>query len=451
MEKRMDSVKATWQDVVKIALPAVMESFFVAVAGIIDMIMVSSLGEYGVAAVGLTNQPKFFFFTVYFGISVAVSALVARRKGQSDQMSANETLVTALAISIAFCVVLSSTAILFAEPILIIAGSNSDTHVASTIYFRIIMGGMFFTVVSMVINAAQRGSGNTKIAFTTNFVSTIVNVCGNFLLITGRFGFPRLGIAGAALATVCGTSVAFVMSLISLFRKVSFVQVAFIIKNKIHASAKSAKSIFNLAINIVLENLAMRAGFVATAFMAARLGTFAFTTHQIGMNILSLGFAFADGMQVAAVALTGQALGSGNPDLAKRLGSLCQRIGFIISVVLAVFLFFAGKAIFMMHSNNDEIIKNGEMISRFIMVIVLAQISQIIFGGCLRAAGDVRYTLLASIVSVTIIRTVVTLLLTGYFKLGLVGIWCGILSDQVSRFIFMSTRYKQGKWVHIKI
>ena len=85
------------------------------------------------------------------------------------------------------------------------------------------------------------------------------------------------------------------------------------------------------------------------------------------------------------------------------------------------------------------------------MVIVLAQISQIIFGGCLRAAGDVRYTLLASIVSVTIIRTVVTLLLTGYFKLGLVGIWCGILSDQVSRFIFMSTRYKQGKWVHIKI
>ena len=128
----MDSVKATWQDVVKIALPAVMESFFVAVAGIIDMIMVSSLGEYGVAAVGLTNQPKFFFFTVYFGISVAVSALVARRKGQSDQMSANETLVTALAISIAFCVVLSSTAILFAEPILRIAGSNSDTHVAST-------------------------------------------------------------------------------------------------------------------------------------------------------------------------------------------------------------------------------------------------------------------------------------------------------------------------------
>lgn len=241
------------------------------------------------------------------------------------------------------------------------------------------------------------------------------------------------------------------MSLLSLFRKISFVHLPFIVKNKIHASWKTVKSIFNLAVSIILENLAMRVGFVATAFMAARLGTVLFAAHQIGMNILSLGFAFADGMQVAAVALTGQALGAGDKERAKHLGSICQRIGFIISIGLTIFLFFAGEWIFRLHSQNPEIIKNGTMISRFIMVIVLAQISQIIFGGCLRAAGDVKYTLFVSIISVMIIRTAVTFLLTGYFQLGLIGIWCGVLSDQASRLLFMSVRYKQGKWVHINI
>lgn len=447
----MDNLKGTWQEAIKVALPAVLESLFIALAGIIDTIMVSELGEYAVAAIGLTNQPKFFFMTVYFGIAVAVSALVARRKGQNDRISANETLVTALAVSLVFCVVLSLVAVFCAEPILHVAGSNADTHDASTLYFRIIMGGMFFNVVSIIINAAQRGSGNTKIAFTTNLVSTLVNICGNYLLITGKFGFPRLEIAGAALATVLGTAAAFVMSLLSLFRKISFVHLPFIVKNKIHASWKTVKSIFNLAVSIILENLAMRVGFVATAFMAARLGTVLFAAHQIGMNILSLGFAFADGMQVAAVALTGQALGAGDKERAKHLGSICQRIGFIISIGLTIFLFFAGEWIFRLHSQNPEIIKNGTMISRFIMVIVLAQISQIIFGGCLRAAGDVKYTLFVSIISVMIIRTAVTFLLTGYFQLGLIGIWCGVLSDQASRLLFMSVRYKQGKWVHINI
>ena len=93
----------------------------------------------------------------------------------------------------------------------------------------------------------------------------------------------------------------------------------------------------------------------------------------------------------------------------------------------------------------------GVTISRWIMVVVLLQISQIIYTGCLRAAGDVRYTLRAALISVTGIRTVVTAVLVLVFHMGLTGVWLGILSDQLSRFIFMSTRFRQGKWVNLKI
>ena len=93
----------------------------------------------------------------------------------------------------------------------------------------------------------------------------------------------------------------------------------------------------------------------------------------------------------------------------------------------------------------------GVMICRFITVILLFQISQIIYGGCLRGAGDVKYTLFASLVSVTLIRSIVTWGLTSVFSLGLVGIWIGILSDQVSRFLFLSHRFRKGEWTNLQI
>ena len=113
-----------------------------------------------------------------------------------------------------------------------------------------------------------------------------------------------------------------------------------------------------------------------------------------------------------------------------------------------------GKHIFKLFFDANaepEIIEYGLLITRFITVIVILQISQIIYGGCLRAGGDVKYTLMASIVSVSIIRTVVTYVLVNGFHLGLTGIWIGILSDQFSRFVMMSLRFKTGKWVNIKI
>ena len=91
------------------------------------------------------------------------------------------------------------------------------------------------------------------------------------------------------------------------------------------------------------------------------------------------------------------------------------------------------------------------MISTISTPVVFFQISQIIFGGCLRAGGDVRFTLLASLTSCTVIRTAVTLLTVPVLNMGLLGIWLGVLSDQFSRLILMSLRFRQGKWVNMRV
>ena len=433
------------------AWPAMMESFFVTLAGMIDTMMVAELGSYAVSAVGLTAQPKFIGLTLFIGISVAVSALVARRKGEERPEDAHEIVWTSLLMTVLLCAVVSLVFVLFAPQMMQLAGSNADTHEAAVEYFRIIMGGIFFNVITMVINAAQRGSGNTRISMTTNLTSSIVNVIFNYLLIGGHLGFPAWGIRGAAIATVLGSVVAAVMAFLSLFRRRSYVRFSAMRRLGLRMKKDCVRAIWRLAGTTSLENIAMRVGFLATALIAARLGTEEFAAHNVGMNVLGLGFSFADGMQVAAIALAGEALGTGKKETARNYGTICQRIGFAISVVLALLLFFGGRWFYSLYFKEEHIIEMGVAISRWIMVTVLLQISQIIYTGCLRAAGDVRYTLRAALISVTGIRTVVTLVLVLVFHMGLTGVWLGILSDQLSRFTLMRIRFKQGKWVNLKI
>ena len=449
--ERQDEKRIMTRKAISVAWPAMAESFFVTVAGMIDTMMVSALGTYAVAAVGLTNQPKFIGLTLFFGINIAVSALVARRKGEQRRDSANMILTTALLLSALLCAVISVLFVVFTPQIMQLAGSNADTHEAAVEYFRIIMGGMFFSVLTMVINAAQRGSGNTRLSMTTNLTSSIVNVIFNYLLIEGHLGFPAWGIRGAAVATVLGTVVSAGMAIFSLFRPHSYVRIPEMIRSGIRMTKESVKSIWKIAYNSSLENIAMRVGFLATAVMAARLGTDEFAAHNVGMSILGLGFSFADGMQVAAVALSGEALGAGLKEDAKKYCSICQRIGSFISVVLPVLLLVGGRWFCRLYFDEEAVLDMGVLICRYITVIVLLQISQIIYTGCLRAAGDVKYTLAAALLSVTVIRTAVTVLLVLVFNLGLHGIWIGVLSDQLSRFTLMRRRFRQGKWVDIKI
>lgn len=439
------------KETVNIAWPAVIESFFTAFVGLVDSYMVSGLGSNAVAAVGLTTQPKFMGLSMFFAINVSLSALVARRKGEQRKDDANRILVSGLFFILLAALVISTSLVFFASDIIRFCGSNSDTHDAATLYFKIIMGGMIFNCIQMGINSAQRGAGNTKITMRTNLTSNTVNIIFNYLLIGGKLGFPALGVKGAALATVLGTVVASIMSVMSLFEKDCFVSLPYIFKNKILPKIESFKSLIKVGYSVFFEQLLMRVGFMATAIMAANLGTAQMAAHQVGMNIMGLSFSFGDGLQATAVALIGRSLGQRDEELAKEYGRTCRMLGLIISFFLACFYFFGGHALMSAFFEEPEIVKIGVDITRIIIIVVIFQVSQVIYMGCLRGAGDTGYTALASIISVTVIRTAFSYLFGYALGIGINGVWMGILADQMSRFIFGSVRFKQGKWTKIKI
>lgn len=433
------------------AVPAMIESFFIAFAGLVDSLMVSSLGANAVAAVGLTAQPKFMGLSVFIALNVSISALVARRFGENDKKSANSVLYTSLAVIVFLSVILGVGLCIFAPAIMTFCGSTPETHDSAVLYYRIIMGGMIFNCVQMGINSAQRGVGNTRITMRTNITSNTINIIFNFFLINGHCGFPALGIMGAALATVLGTVVSCIMSIISIMKPSGFVSIPYIIKEKIRPTMRALKNIVHVGYSVFFEQILMRVGFMATAIMAAKQGNAAMAAHQVSMNIMGLSFSFGDGLQAAAVALIGRSLGEKKPDKAKEYGSVCQMIGGIISVVLAVLYFFGARLLMSMFFKEEEIISIGIGIMYIIIVTVLFQIRQVIYMGCLRGAGDTLYTAVASTISVTIIRTFVGLLCGYTLGWGINGIWLGVLGDQVARYIFATIRFKKGKWTEIKI
>lgn len=450
--KKMRYDREDIRKTLNMAWPAMLESFFAAFAGLVDSLMVSSMGSYAVAAVGLTTQPKFLGLSLFIAANVSISALVARRKGQDKREDANGIFATFLVFILAMAALCSVIMVVFADPIIRLCGSEELTHDSAVTYFRIIMGGMIFNCVQMGVNSAQRGAGNTRITMRTNLVSNTVNIIANYLLIEGHLGFPALGIRGAAFATVLGTVVASVMSVISVWKKDSFVSLPYIWKEKIRPSFEALKNIVKVGYSVFAEQVLMRIGFMLTAIMAADQGTAAMAAHQVGMNIMGLSFSFGDGLQATAVALIGYSLGAKKPDKAKDYGRTCRMIGGVISVILAVVYFLGAEGLMKLFFKEEaETVAIGVSIMHVIIFVVILQIAQVIYMGCLRGAGDTLYTAVASTVSVTVMRTAGSYFFGYVLHMGITGIWLGVVADQLSRFIFASIRFRQGKWTEIKI
>jgi len=443
------SEKSLLKDTFNMAWPSVVDSFSVNLAGMIDTIMVGSLGASAIAAVGLTTQPKFFAMAIFFALNVASSAIIARRKGEDNRESANRVLRMTLLITIVLTLLITVACIVFANPIIQFMGAKEDTHKLAVEYFQIVMAGIVFNTITIIINGAQRGAGNTRISMVTNIISNVINTMFNYVLIGGHFGFPKMGVKGAAVATVIGAACGCFLSVRSLFRKNSFIY--FSAAKGFVADELSRKSMVKIGSSAFVEQMCMRVGFILFVKTIANLGTVEMAAHQIGMNMMSLSFSIGDGFSIAAATLIGQSLGRKRPDIAKIYGSACQRIGFICALCISLVYTLFGKEIYKMFVKDLDVIGYGVTIMQILSVILFLQIAQVVQFGCLRGAGDTKFTAIVSLISVTIIRPGMSALLCYPMGLGLIGAWIGTGCDQLVRFSLSHHRFKKNQWMKLKL
>lgn len=445
----LPTTREVYKNSFNMSWPCAFEAVLVSLVGSIDIMMVGGLGAETIAAVGLTNQPKFVLLAMIFSLNVGVTAIVARRKGAEDFKGANSCLKQSIILSFIISLIMAISGYIYAHEIMIFAGAGEDVINDSVAYYKILMVSIVFTSLSLTINAAQRGVGNTKISMRTNVVANIVNLIFNYFLINGVWIFPRLEVRGAALATTLGSIVSFLMSVFSVYYNTRVLDLRG--RGNWKFDKATMKAFLSISGSSVVEQVFMRIGFFSFAIIVAALGTIAFATHQICMNVINLSFCFGDGLSAAAASLVGQNLGAKRPDKAKIYGKTGQRMAFIVSTVLFFLFILARKQIIMLFNSEEHIVSLGGTIMIIIAFTTHAQTSQTVYNGCLRGAGDTKFVALISFISIALIRPALAWVLCFPANLGLKGAWIALFADQTMRYILGKKRFDSGKWTKIKI
>jgi len=331
----------------------------------------------------------------------------------------------------------------------VFAGAQASYLPDALIYFRIIIIGGFFYLLSLTITAAQRGAGNTKISLTTNLTANLVNIFFNWLLIFGVWIFPRWGVMGAAVATAIGNFAGLLLAIRSITKKDSFLQLK--LSDNWHMDVPMLKTMWSISSSSLVEQIFIRIGFLMYAKAVAGLGTIEFATHNIAMQVMSITFSVGDGLSIACTALVGHSLGAKRPTLAILYGRVSQRIGLMISLVLAALIIVFRARIMGLFSIDPEVLALGENILIILAICVVFQISQVITIGSLRGAGDVKFVAMLSMISVTFMRPILTYLLAYTLGLGLYGAWFSVILDQAVRFGVGRYRFQKAQWTKIVV
>ena len=443
--------KKLFQRTLAIGWPSTVEGALLSIIGSVDTMMVGTLGAASIAAVGLTGQPRMILLIVAQALCIGTTALCARRKGAGDDKGANACLNQSMALISGIGILMTLIGYFGAEWLMKLGGANEDTLELSTAYFRIISLAFLPQCWQLCICAAMRAIGKTRVTMVTNITANLINVCLNYVLINGKLGFPAMGVRGAALATACGTIAS---SMICLFVVTS--RGGYFRLQLPRFDGTTLSGLVKVGSSSMVEAGCLRIGFLILARLIAGIGTKAFAAYQIVGQVTSLSFTLGDGISTATTSLVGQSLGAKRKDLAMGYAQAGRRIGTMAAILLMLVISLASRQIAMLFTNEEDIIRDVTMSFIVVIIAMIPQNGRVVQSGALRGAGDVRFVAACALISVTVLRPILTWLfcyplanIWPGFPMAVVSPWIAFMIDAVVRDRLMAQRILRGHWMDI--
>ena len=439
--------KMLYKDILTICLPSLAELTLVQLASMVDLMMVGKLGPWAITAVGLTTQPKFLLSTAFISLNVGTMAMVGRYRGAGNRDKANLILRQAIMLNASLGVFFAIVGVIFAEPLVAFMGAQEEqVLIGGTQYLRVQMFGLFTMSITSAITNTLKGSGDSKSSMIYNMTGNVVNVFANYALIYGNWGFPRLEVLGASIATVFGQFISMLMAIFVITRPDRYIRLYFP-KGSIKPDKESLTNITRIGIPSAVEQIAMRIGVIIFSKTIAGLGTIAYATHQVCMNIQSLTFMNGQAFATSATSLVSQSLGKNRPDMAMHYSKRTQNAATACAIGIAIFVFTCNEFLIGLYNDDPQIIAMGHSLLQMVALIQPLQSAQFVLAGALRGAGDTKYTAKVTMLTAMIARPVLAIVFIKYFDLGLKGAWYALCIDQLARTLLVVLRYRTGKWV----
>ena len=455
-EGDQESLGSMYKKVLQIAWPAALEGLLLTLMNSFDTMMVGKLGSPAITSVGLCAQPRMIILLVAQAICTGTMAVIARRKGENRQDAANSCLRQSMLLVTFIGIAMTILGIVLAKPLLLLAGAGEDTLADAVIYFQIISMAFIPNCWAICICSAMRGIGKTRITMVVNVSANVFNIFFNYCLIGGRLGFPALGVKGAAIATAIGTVVSSIIALVVVFQKGGYLSLRPF--KGFRFDRATLGSIIKVGSGTILESVCMRIGFLINGKLIAGVGTAAFAASQIVGQVSSLTFCVGDGVSSACTSLVGQSLGANTKRKAMAYVRVGERICIFLSVAIMLMTFFGRDWLPTLFSEEKDVIFGCSISFLVLLLGIYPQNMRVMIAGCLRGAGDVRYVALVSLISVAILRPLLTWLccypLNALFPnayLAYLGPWISFDIDAIVRWVLLHVRVKKGQWVNIKL
>lgn len=385
----LDILLARSKEIVKLAIPAVGEMILYMLIWVFDTLMVGQHGgQIAVSAVGFSSEILYTFVNILIsmGLSISITSIVARCLGAKEEQKANDMANLGLKIGSFIAVIIFLIFFIFSRNILSLAGAKGEVLTLGFKYMRICSIGLFFNIFTNLINGVFRGCKDTKTPLYAAVILNVVNLSLDYVLIFGRFGFPELGVTGAAIATAIGNILAFIF-IFSRLKKLPF---KLSIKEKIDRF--NLKELSDLAIPSGMQEAAFSIVRLMCVMMVMKLGSLAFSANQISVTIESISFMPGWGFAISCVTLVGHSIGEKNPKEAREYVSVSLLLACIVMGFFAIIFLFFSENLVRLFIKGDEL----EVIALGATCLMIGSIQQIptaiemVLSGALKGMGDAK-------------------------------------------------------------
>lgn len=433
-------------DLVRLIIPLIVDQFLQVAVGLSDSIMVARVGEAAVSGVSLVDTVMLLIINIFTALATGGAVIAGQYLGRKDPKTGCEATAQLFNFTFLFSIFIMILGYLGQNVILYHVFGKIEPEVMkdSRTYLLIVLSSIPMIAMYNAGAAIFRAMGNSNIAMKTSLLMNSINVFGNALLI---FGFHR-GVEGVAIPTVVSRGVACVVILILLNNQKHELHILHPYPFKIKWNV--LKKILYIGIPNGLENSMFQLGKIAVLSLVSGLGTASLAANAVGNNIAN--FAILPGMSFgfALITVCAQCVGAGDFEQVKYYTKHMMRVEYLCLIASNLIVILALPFILSVYNLSDEAARyaNDIILYHAACVVTIWPLS-FTLPNTLRAAADVKVTMVLSIISMWVFRFGFSYLLTMVFHMGIFGVWVAMTIDWLVRGIFFVCRYKSGRWQKI--
>ncbi|WP_416825319.1 MATE family efflux transporter [Ectobacillus polymachus] len=426
-----------------LAWPIFLDQFLKVVLVNVDTLMLSGYSDQAVAAVGVSSQIILVTTFIYGCIGIGSQIMIAQLVGAKNMKRIQDVISAALCLATWFGLVLSLVFLFASKWMLSLLGS-SGTFLDYAQTFLVGVGSItLFVCLQSTIVAILRSYGYVKYAVLVPIIINLLNLFGNYLLIYGNLGFPKLGVTGVVISTTVSNVIGFVLAIILLKQLLGY---RLRCKELLFGKKQEMKNILNIGIPSSGETFSYNASMLLVTVMVTFLGETELTTKIYVQNITQFVTLFSISIGGATQILIGFLIGAGDQTAAYKRAFKNLRIGLVFTAVSSTLLFLLSDPLMRLFTENQSIITLSKSIFLLTIILEIVRTINIIIIGSLNAALDVRFPVYVAIVVMWFISIPLTYFFGLHTSLGLKGIWLGLIADEGIRSALMLYRWSSGVW-----